>query len=163
MIVREQTGGMAALVAVFLAGALVVSVVGAGFLWLREADQRLQAEQELASLQQKYDQLQAQCDAMKGGGQTQGLSLDVQQNPVVAGLAKQTELPQCEKPSVQPVTAQMMAQDKQFFANAKEGDALVSYPSTKIVYLYRPDSETLLNQARLAGPPAIAPPQAMAP
>lgn len=150
----HRRGGVSGPIAFFLALLLIVLVVGAGFLWLREADARLQAEQELKELQAKYDELKAECNALKNGGQSGGISLSGSQNPMVASLGTQTELPQCEEPTVQPVTQQMLATDQQFFAGAREGDVLISYPATGVVYLYRPSTETLLSQAQLPDRPA---------
>lgn len=157
----QQRRGIGGPIAFFLAILLIVLVVAAGFLWLREADARLQAEQKVAELQKKYDALKTQCDAMKNGGQVQGVALDVQQDPVVAGLESQADVPQCEKPTIQPFAETMRAQDPTFFNGAKKGDVLVSYPLSKMVYLYRPSTQQLLNQARIADTPQQ--PQPMSP
>lgn len=149
MIVRT-TKGISGPIAFVLALLLIVLVVGAGFLWLNEAEQRLEAEQNLAQITKEYEALQAECRALQGGGQSQGgVQFGGAQDPVIAGLSAQTDVPQCEKPTVQPYRASMKQQDPQFFAAAQEGDVLISYPANKIIYLYRPSSETLLNQARL--------------
>lgn len=161
MIVRQPPRGVPIVVAVFLAFLLVALTVGAGFLWLREADARLQAEQAAQASEKKYDEIKAQCDAMKNSGQVRGVSLDVQQDPVVSGLEKQTEVPQCERPDIQPFAEPMREQDPTFFADAKEGDVLISYPLSKMVYLYRESSGTLLNQARIADAPRQQMPQQM--
>jgi uncharacterized protein HemX len=148
--IARQTKGISGIVAVLLAILLVIITVAAGFLWLREADARLVAEQQAQAAEKKYDEIKTQCDAMKNSGQVQGVSLDNQQDPVIAGLESQAEVPQCERPAVQPFVEPMRAQDPKFFASAKEGDVLISYPLSKMVYLYRKSSSTLLNQARIA-------------
>lgn len=153
MIVRTAKG-ISGPIAFGLAILLVVLVVGAGFLWLREAEARLEAEQELARVQDEYKELQTECSLMQGGQTSGGVQFGGAQDPVIAGLSAQADLPQCEQPTIQPYKASMKSQDEQFFAAAQEGDMVVSYPANQLVYLYRPESEMLLNQARLAsGPP----------
>jgi len=151
MIVR-QSRGVPAIVAILLAALLVTLVVVAGFLWLQEADKRLEAEQKAASIEKKYDELKSQCDAMKDGGVQEGLTLenDSQQNPIVTSLEAQVSVPQCERPTIQPFVETMRAQDKNFFANANEGDVLVTYPLSKRAFLYRESSNAVINYARIS-------------
>lgn len=152
MIVRTG-GGVSGPIAFGLSILLVILVVGAGFLWLNEAEARLEAEQELAQIQEAYKDLQTECSLMQGGQPSGGVQYGGAQDPVIAGLSAQVDVPQCEEPTMQPYKASMKQQDQQFFAAAEEGDVVISYPANQLVYLYRPENETLLNQARLANSP----------
>ncbi len=125
---------------------------GAGYVWWQERAQRLQAEQAVQDMQGKYDRLKQECDAMKLGT-AEGMPLNQSgQPPAVAAVEARAEAPRCERPTLQPFTESLRKQDAKFFEKTKEGDVLVIYPQSKIVYVFRQSTNEIVTQATIADP-----------
>lgn len=151
---KRRKMGVSAPIAFGLAILLVVLVVGAGLLWLSEAEARLDAEEKASRLEKELEALKSECSTARNGSQGEGLEFSTSQDPILTGLEAQADIPECERPTTQPFAENLRTQEQNFFKNAKEGDVIVSFSSSKQIYLYRPSTSQLINQARLPSTPA---------
>jgi len=58
-------------------------------------------------------------------------------------------LPQDEEPTIATVTSADLLKNQQFFASAKAGDTVLIYKKAKLVILYNPTLDRVLNMAPL--------------
>ena len=68
---------------------------------------------------------------------------------LVAKVGKLIDLPQGENPTVATITDPEKLKDQPFFANAKNGDQVLIYPTARKAFLYDPSRNKLIEVAPL--------------
>lgn len=68
---------------------------------------------------------------------------------VIAAVAKLTQLPEGEEPTVSTITSLEEIKDQPFFKDAQVGDKVVVFNQAKRAYIYRPSTRKLIGIAPL--------------
>ncbi len=106
----------------FLGGTIVLVALSSGITTLA-----IRQNPQMIGLTKGAVQQQAEVDAL------------------IAEVGKLIDLPKDEKPTVATVSDSDKLKDQQFFKNAKTGDKVLIYTSTKRAILYRPSEHRIID------------------